>query len=290
MLLSNQQQLEDLIVLLLAKKERRSALQIQQALKKKYDVCATIQGIYRVLRSLQKTGVVVKEKQLYSLNMSWVLTMGDLANQMEQVYFQEHHLYQLLPDPMQKKRKWHFRTLYKAADFWGQLLVAMAYAAPSPRIALNYSPHIWYELLVTRKEQQFVHSYHKLIDREYVIVGHRTKYDKESGFLPDRETEVIYYAQPEERIEKNDAHYIDVIGEYVFRVTLPNDIVERIHALYQKETAPTTHEILSLLQARTRVRIQVTHDPAKARLYYKKFEKIFGPLDKPLLEGKNMAL
>ena len=116
---------------------------------------ATTQGIYRALRELEEDGVLVKERQQYSLVLAWILDIKSLANTMESVYFSPTYFRNMLPQSTEEKRVWHFSNLLRMQDFRSQLLIALAEISTS-KIGLQYSPYAWYELAQAEKEAQFI--------------------------------------------------------------------------------------------------------------------------------------
>jgi len=67
MLLGTKETIQDKIILYLTKHPNSAAEHIHRAIEKKQTV--SIQAIYQALRSLQREGVVVKEKTSYSLRI-----------------------------------------------------------------------------------------------------------------------------------------------------------------------------------------------------------------------------
>ena len=284
MLLGAHTQLEDHLLVIFAKKGALTVHEITQHLKKR-ERTATIQGIYRVLRKLQRNGVVIKEKQRFSLRIPWVLDLAELVTDMENTYLTDRYLGQLLPNDKQPKRSWRFTQLAKLNDFWSQILLAMAKMSQT-KISLDYSPHTWYELLQMSQEHQFIKTYYGNLKREYVIVGSTSFLDKYTyrtwgeDIMAHNRT---YFAAPEYRIIKDPSKYVSVMDDYVLVVKLDKDTVKRIEDLYTSVIAQEQVDIPLLTDALSKpvnARIVIQKHPQKAKQIYRKFEKIFGPLDK----------
>lgn len=100
MFLGDNKNLENIITLLLAKHGELEAENIWKKIKPEI----SIQGIYRVLRKLQKEGVIIKAKQKYSLRIPWILDLSDLINKTEKIYLQEKYIAKFLPTKNKQKK------------------------------------------------------------------------------------------------------------------------------------------------------------------------------------------
>ncbi len=281
MLASAYKNLEDSIIEVLTVKKELSEKEIQEYLFKK-GYAPTVQGIYRVLRKLQKDGALVKHKKYFSLRLAWLLELSELVAKMEDTYLQESYLQQFLP-LQEKQITWGFTDLFKMSSFWSQLLIAMAKKSTS-KIAFNYSPHLWYVPLQAEQEEQFLNSYMPELKASYMVIGSRSPFDKYNLMLMngiDAKEQRYMASSASEYIQKNRHQYIDIIDDYVLTVQIDKKIAEKIEEICQY---PTPHPQKNIFQIdrihskRTKCKITLKHNPQKAEKYKKKFAKIFGPI------------
>lgn len=282
MLLGVKKNLEDHIIVCLSRGGNQTVKQIGQWLVKKHAIHVTEQGIYRVLRKLHDDGIVVKEKNLFSLRIPWLLDLSALVDRMQETYLQESYLREILPEEGERY-SWYFTDLTKMNSFWSQLLLAMAKKSDSS-IALNYSPHLWYELTQQEQEAQFQRVFFDTIRAAFTIIGNKTFLDKYSATILSDEYKKnqYYFADPGSvLIDKNASLYIDVVDDYVLCTKMDQDISDHIDRLYQ-ETTPHTDlhstNLLDIFANKARIKMVLRRDPKKAAIYRKRFEKIFGPL------------
>lgn len=273
--------LSEKIINILARTPSLSEAMIEQALKET-GVSATTQGIYQCLRTLQRDGVAVKENHEYSLRLAWIMEMSAMVKDMERVYLNTSYSEHILPQSESEKMVWHFSNLMTMCDFWSQILIAMAEVSRT-KIALNYSPHVWFDVVVADKEDQFAHRYLSLIKYEYSVVGSRSfldKYCETTRRIP--KNEIYYFAAPDEYIEKERSTYIDVIDDLVLTIKIDKHTTDMLEAIYENVTNPAhvdRRKIAELLTTNTHSKMMLQLDQKKSKTYYRKFTQLFGPLE-----------
>lgn len=281
MLVSANKNLEDSIIEILTVKKELSEKDIQEHLLKKGSA-PTIQGIYRVLRKLQKEGVLVKHKKFFSLRLAWLLELSGLVEKMEGTYLKESYLSQFLPAPG-TQLTWNFTDLFKMNSFWSQLLLALAKKSTS-KVAFNYSPHLWYVLLQEEQEEQFMNTYFPQLKHAYMVIGSRSAFDKYTLTLSnsiDKKEQRYLASSPSEYITKNRSEYLDIIDDYVLTVKLDKETANKIEEICQ-ESSPLIKknmlQVYRLYNKQAKCKIILRHNPEKAQKYKNKFAKIFGPI------------
>lgn len=283
MIQSPTERLEDKIVKALATQSTLTTIQIQQKLETT-GTLATLQGIYRILSKLIECGVVIKDKQSFSLRIPWIFDLAHMVNQMEETYLHEKYIWSILPKSQSQRRVWHFSDLQKANNFWSQLLLTMAYHEQQ-HIYLHCSAHLWMNLLHRTQEEQFLHSLFKHIKRSYVIITNKTFLDK--LYTPyttsDSCKENIYLAtQEEDKLIHDSTQHIDVIGEYVLHTYLSKDLALAIENIYSDITNIKKFDEIAvqkkLASLRGSIKMTLKKAPVVSTRYYKRFERIFGPL------------
>lgn len=164
MLKATKEKLEDAIVGILSDHAAIAADELHLELKRR-KLSYTIQALYKELRKLQQLGVVVKGRGLYSLRLSWILSLTDLADRAYTKYVDSPFPRELLPDS-EKRMRWAFTSMLRADDFYMQVLtkLLMSPSAQSAYTAMEYPwflfPHIHHEL-----------NHQRILDRQ-----HRTQY------------------------------------------------------------------------------------------------------------------
>ncbi len=267
------------IIYCLAQKGKQKVTEIQRALEKK-GIAVTIQGIYRALRELQKDGAAIRERHTFSLRISWILDLAYLVDEMETTYLHQDYLTQLLPTGA-GQRVWYFTDLLKMNDFWSQLLIAMA-TTHQKAISLNFVPHRWFELMQRNQESQFKRAFCGLVTHEYSLIGSQSFLDRYVLSLAKKyPNEHVYVSSTLRGLTENKSQYIDILGDFILTITLSRDMseeIERLFASIKKVEDIRNSDILAVFTKPTKIKITLKKDAKKAAVFYKKFERIFGPL------------
>lgn len=276
MLLEINQKLDDLIVGLLSKKAALSADSLHNQLFENGKEF-TIQAVYKTLRHLEEAGVVVKNKKKYSLRLSWVVDLADLAKKASFNYRKSAQA--SLP---QKDRRiiWHFTDLLSLNNFWSQILLLLIERSES-RTLLTWMPHPWFHLLYSEQEEQYIRSLALTNTRLYLINGGQTFLDHwAERYWQDRNIE---FSSAESTFGKEEANiYLNVIDDYILIVKLDGEITGEIEKLFQSVSSMDDIEFSELFRIfgqKVRTSMWLENNPEKAAAYHKKFKNFFGKID-----------
>lgn len=244
----------------------------------------TIQGIYRVLRQLRQTGVIIKNGSRISLSLPWLLDLSGMVSNMQDTYLKEEYLAELLPREQSTKRIWTFNDLFTMNDFWSHLLIVIA-KKTCASYTLHYSPHTWYRLLHKKHSMQCSKSLLGNTQTMYTIVGSKSPLDEWAVRMTQESFRNAhhYLAPTNEHIDSDRSLHIDVIGDYILTIKMDDTTTECIETLYKHANSPddiTSTNILPIYAHKAKLKIRLKKDPKKAGIYRKKFIQIFGPLEK----------
>ena len=286
MLMGAKKKLADRVVQVLADENTLTAEEIRLRFGDSIQ-SPTIQGVYRTLRSMQKSGVIIKNKNRFSLRIPWIHGLISLSEKMSKTYLDESYLASLVPNQEGEGQAWYFINLIRMNDFWSQILLAMAKTKPNS-IALHYYTHAWFEFAQEKKESQFSKAYMSEIKKAFTIVGNKTFLDRytndEFGEDYGTDQEEIYLTNdPSEKIEIGNTTSIVVIDDLVLRVRLDHSTADNMDRMYNniKSTSDIKmDEFFKMLNQKAKVKIRLKKDKAKAIAYRNKYQRIFGPLNK----------
>ncbi len=280
MITGGNSKLEDLTIKFLSK---QGFLSVEDIHKKLHSVGidVSIQGIYRVLRKLQSEGILMKQNQKFSLRISWIFELKRHVENMESTYLNAVYLESFIPKDDRGKYVWHFTKFLKLADFWDQLLIAIA-TASKEKISCHYSPYPWFIISNPLHTTTFNKAYGALLKKEYVIYGGRTflhKYTPKELITFDYED--VYFALPDEYIVKDRRIYIDIIGDYILTIKLDIYTTGRLDYLYKNlksEKNILASHLVEFFDEKISGKVTVEKNEKKAKKYKTKFIKIFGPI------------
>ena len=274
MLLRANENLEDLIVRILARKQKLAAKQIHKNIcneTKSY----SLQGVYKELGKLQNEGVVVKNKGVYSLRLPWILELVSLADTMARQYIESIPGDLILPSE-NKKTTWYFTSLFRLNDFWSQILLHIIQQSTSKTV-LAWNAHPWVHLAQTRQEAQFIRSLKLAHSKMYLIVGGKTALDTWAQQFWD--PSIVEYSFNKSTYDNNRNEYINIIDEYILTIKLTNDMADQIEQLYQQTTSIdvlNVADIIELFNSRTKAKITLEKNHRKAKIHVQRFKRFFG--------------
>lgn len=275
MLLETNQKLDDLIVEKLSRKTSLTAdLLHDQLLEGGKEF--TIQALYKTLRRLEEAGVVVKNKKKYSLRLSWVADLADLAKSASINYLKSAKA--SLP---KKGRRiiWHFSNLLALNNFWSQVLLLLIQYSDQKKL-LTWMPHPWYHLVYSEQEEQYIRSLTLTDTQLYLINGGTTFLDH----WAERywQSENIEYSSAQSVFSKEESNiYLNIIDDYVLRVKLDDKITAEIEKLFQSTKSMDDVEFSELFRVfgqKVQANMWLENNPEKAAAYSKKFKNFFGKI------------
>ena len=274
MILQSNEQLEHLIVKLLAQKPNLTAGEIQKRIEKKENAAYSIQGIYKELRKLQNEGVAVKVKNRFSLRIPWALDFMALADIMSQTYLNPQALLYLLPEKGRKFR-WKFTSLLRTNDFWSQILLVM-FQKSSTKKLFGSQMHPWWHLAQPQLEAQYVKSVGRVGGTLYIIIYGRTHLDRLAE--PFWKEHVVYsFGHNPFNLPLNV--YITMMDDYIVTITIDSETARRMEALYngaKRADVFDFEEVMRFFNHKAKAVCQIENNPKKAAIWRKKFSRFFG--------------
>ncbi len=270
MLLGSEQKLDDLIIKLLANKPL-SALEIQSKLMSEAKEF-TLQAIYKVIRVLESSGIIIKSKKRFGLRLPWVLDLSSLAGEAVSVYSKSAEL------PRAGKRTiWHFNDLQGLNNFWSQILL-LAIQNSSSKILFTWMPHPWFHLAYSEQEEQYIKALKLTGSKLYLINGGDTFLDCWAEKYWQKEN--IEYSNSQSWFHKVYEHqYINVIDDFVLTVKLDKNITGEINHFYKNIKSfddMDFSEVFRIFGLKVKVSMWLENDERKAQYYRKRFIEYFG--------------
>jgi hypothetical protein len=274
MLLQAKENLEELIVKMLAEKPNLLASDIHKEIiktNKRY----SLQAVYKELRKLHRGGVIVKTGQKYNLRLPWAIEFVSLADSISHAYLDSPSMASILPD-IHKKEIWHFNNLLKMNDFWGHLLLILVQQSKK-KILLGWNHHLWFHLAQTKQEEQYIKSLGLADGKLYLIVGSDSYLDKWAEKFLNKK--VVQYFFGKSNFEKDYSKYINVIDDYLLIIKLDKKMTRMIEGLYQKTKSAEDIDfstVFDIFNRKTNVSIWLEKNPKKTDIVRRRFKRFFG--------------
>jgi len=285
MLKGSDQKVEDLILSILAKKPDVSVRSICDELgRTQHNI--SLQGIYRAIRKLTDEGVLIKQSKQVHINFSWLLQLSEfvhnlLASHVEGV----QGFSRILPRTHGEKVRWEFQNIYAMNTFRLQLLLAIALRSPGTP-SLSYGPYGWTELVPSKKDEQLRTAYYRTIDKEFGVIPNRTHLESFTSRFHLTSYENIEYYYPSKLkspVTKSQNLYLKIIGPYVISLKVESELQKKIQCTYDAITSEHDlgeFDFFEEFPADGKLKLIVEYNEKKSKTFYKKYKRLFGPLDR----------
>lgn len=275
MLFQIDEQLDELIVKVLAHRANLSAEEIRTDVLERTKKRFSPQAVYKELSKLQEHGVVVRLKQRYNLALSWALRFVTLGDYIYDVYLASAPVDLIMAEKTTKK-SWRCSDFDKVANFWMQAKIAMLRQSNAKVIA-EWLPYPWVELAYITKAKQFASVLRREKCSVYTIVGGDTRFAQE--LTKDWDEKVFTTSHRVGPFHELEHTYFSVIGDYIFTVDLTpahhHELAEFFgHSRKSPLLRPET--VKEFFRKKAKFRVKLEENSAKSKKLRRQFEDFFG--------------
>ncbi len=236
----------------------------------------TVQAIYKELRKLESSGVVVKAAGKYSLTLAWVFDLIRLSDTVKQVYLDNLGKL-IIVDPSIPKQKWKFSNLLTLDRFWGYIILAL-YKQSKSRIMFQWIPHPWFELAQYELNERFTDAMRLIGAKAFVSVGDDSSLDQQYAKLwPKDLVEYSHAVGPFHG--KLQSKYLCVIDDFVLTVSIDKHNVVEIEDIFDNTSTVNRLDrsrVLRLFNLKGNHTICLEMNRKKAAQLAAKFRDFFG--------------
>ncbi len=234
----------------------------------------TKQGFYAALRSLKKEEVIILYKKTVSLNTAWIGRMQEALSQISATYLDSPYMPEMLSLHEKESVSFTFSNSKTLDTFWGHAQSLLLTRIPVSEPLYAYDPHYWFYVARPDTEEQLIRNIEKSGRQFLMMVGGDTELDKttQKRFAGS----LLQYYRKE--LFSDRAYYISTIGDYLIEVTLDHHISEQVELLYtnnSRNNTETQESLRSLLEIKSRNKIRITRNHARALSLKKKFNSYF---------------
>lgn len=236
----------------------------------------TKQGVYAALRKLKKKEVVVTNKKMVMLNVSWLKKLEHFVSIAEHYYVQTPagagYFAQLQPG---EKISYTFQNSIQADVFWNHALVILTEVSKNDDPFVSYCPHVWF-YHVHEENEIALRDFFAAQGKQYLVVaGSRTPLDKAVRTYFDG-LHAQYHTLQEPLFPQN--YYLNILGEYIVEFRIDTEVAAAIHHWYQKHlelTPQAKEELQHVLEQRGQSKLVISRKPDRALRLQKKLIRYF---------------
>ncbi len=263
MLLSKKETLEDSVVRLLLEREQSVKALMKTLSQEGFSV--TIQAIYKILRALVASEVVIKRSHMYALSEEWrekiIDTFENTQNRFELAEGESITL--------------DLASLVHLDQQWKNIVLPLHNTHPSVPVFF-YNPHeIWIHLNESRKQSEY--SYYKSFKENkthaFALFGGNTEHDK--LMKKELQNEYLQIAVGVNAFPNTD--YPTIFGDYIITTRISKRLSEEIDQSYKEsESRIVLEEMLKKIGIeKKKVKLVIERDREKAKKLRKKLSKEF---------------
>ena len=274
LLLKDTKKLQDRVVHLLARSPGITAETLHARLARD-NVRVTLRAVFKVIRKLKDTKVLIKVGNCYSLRLSWAIELRNFTDEIFSNYRKKSLFYSLIPE-QGKSFSWNFPDPPLADDFWRQLTLSL-FDQTGKKKMFYWIRHSWFQLPSVELESKFMEVLRSRAYKLYIIVEGNTFLDRLECRNIGTNPYVISFAPSPFR--KSNWGSLSVIGNYVVTLRIDRYIRNKIDNLFSKVKSAKDIELTEinhLLQLKGRCTLRVENNPTKARQLKTKFARYFG--------------
>ncbi len=273
MLLSSPLALDDRLVHLLASRKAATAKELQTELARTKGEF-TIQGIYKELNKLQRAGVLLRSDGRYSLSLSWIVNLAELADEMFYTQTKTDGALGILP-PSGEKNTFSFSRLPYVDDFWIHALLTVLQNSKE-RIVYQWIPHPWFHIVHSHKSWPLYNALQASGFRVRSIIGGTTYLDRYSESISKKGTYDYSYSASPFHSERNK--YYSVSDSYLMTIRFDAGTTRNIEDLYSRVSSAKDYEPLkaqAVINTPGKFTLTIDSRPASVNRILKQFREYF---------------
>lgn len=271
--------LAEKIVLKLQQGPLRSTALIEQLQRSHTKL--TRQGVYKALRTLRASGIVLLHKKEASINQVWLTQLENFTLLAQHAYrnpaFGSGHFLHMRDGD---KIAYEFKNPVQVDIFWNHVLYVLLDAFQSTTDWLAYSSHCWF-LIVRQSDELALMQYMTKRNIKYLFtVGHNTPLDKSIASIFDG-THTQYYMRSQPLFEHRPNHLglvLNIFGDYVIEAIYDKTTTKRIEAFYQNNTIlndKSRHELADIVASPSKIKFSISKNSKKAQKLKQQLKKHF---------------
>ena len=245
---------------ILTVKNNISAKKIHNTLKKQFSTGTTYQSTFKILNSMVENKILKKSDLKYEINIKWITKQRDYLNSIiSSIYKINNCTYS-----SEFIKIFKFNTLKEIDSFIQEGVLTLA---KKNKIKQTYwkTPHCWWLLSNPIDESMLIGEYGKVQLQTNALITKNSRLDivaKKYYQLNKTTYQSIIIKNT------NNSEVVQIIGDYIFLIDLPNEILIELDKIYQlKKTSEILPPIIELVSRKINLEIKVIKNKKIAQTY-----------------------
>ncbi len=266
MIASSNKSAEDMIVEIVATSPYITGPKLIAKIRKHKDFAR--QTIYMALQNLITNEVVSKVNGGYFLSRVWLHKINSL-------FYATEKTDALLELNEGEFISYSFPSLLSCDRYWAHALKLLIEQMSPSEAAFLWNPHEWFIIGRQEVETEFLNEFKRkklycfLVTRDIGPLDRKFKTDWNSDHIA---------VHLDNKISLKNSSYITVFGNIIIEVTLTDRFTNKIEKFYKKHkklTEAATNELKHLLSEKQRIRMKISKNAIKAKMFRKKLSRNF---------------
>ncbi|MFN4894439.1 MAG: hypothetical protein ACK5GN_10750 [Pseudomonadota bacterium] len=272
MLLTEAEQLKEIIVVLLAGNPNLSATQIENRLAAGSRPFSR-RAIFKELKILEQLGVLVNTNGHYALQLIWLINTTSLLRSAYLSYINTASNLGIIP--LAERTRFTFYDLSRLDYVWMQIIFVLQQVYPQSLIRI-WKPEQWFHLVHIQIMDNFFSALGKLGAKQRHLIGHDCFTCRYGARLIPRRVGQVRFSSDTSQLGLNT--YITLIGDHVITIRLNAEFARRMHVLFasirnrEEMFAPN---VLDSLRGRVESSLLVEYRPKALRALSNRFDMTF---------------
>lgn len=268
MLLQKKKTIEEVIVQTLSKRSNMTVTDLMRIIIDS-GLSYSQRGIYKELLKLEKNGIVIKTKNTYNLDLSWIIQAHQLIEAAYKTYSDVAYLEKTL-NLSGKKITHTFSDLLKMDHYWIQILIALHKIYPEEPLFL-WCPYQWFNLAQNYNLENFYSASDTLGAKRYHIFGADNFLNRLA--LSQLPKHGIYSFTGSPFSQEMNTYY-SIIGDYLITVIIDEHTTAKFHHLFNSVTSKkelSTYNLNFIFGQNSKIKISIEKSNIKCNKLKKKF-------------------
>ncbi len=235
------------------------------------------QGVYDVLKLLDKEEVITVNKSIVSFNVNWLRKLIRFSLDAQGAYCQNTSFNDYFINLEEgAKIKYQFSNIASLCNYWTHAVATLMQTLPKGEYLYSYNPHIWFVYKNIEDDLSFLDNYYETDRLLLSLIGSNSKLNEVSKkIIQSNNTQCYLLDKP--IFEKSNYH-VNIFGDFVFEVWIDEKAMAKINALYKKERKldlKMLKKIQAIANLKGKNKLVLSRNKKKADRLRKKIKKYF---------------
>ncbi|OGZ07434.1 MAG: hypothetical protein A3D65_06360 [Candidatus Lloydbacteria bacterium RIFCSPHIGHO2_02_FULL_50_13] len=179
---------------------------------------ATIQGIYKALRSLREAEVITLHNKIVSLSFVWITAQFKKYRMITEIYQTPGRAAYFLELKAGEHISFKFRTLRELDLFWTHAFLLLEPQIATATPVYSIIPHDWFTYARPASDQAWVEQLETRMRIQRVVITHSSPLDKK--VLNGRKSKLLEFVLGKNPLHQDERTYLNILDPWIFEARI----------------------------------------------------------------------